>query len=66
MNKQRFSERVSWLREELRQMESVKVDCSRCLNFEIGMKMCRLVDKTVPAEVLPTGCPSWEFDGVPF
>jgi len=41
--------------------------CDTCKNFDLQMRTCALANyQTPPEEVQHTGCPSWDFDLIPF
>ena len=40
--------------------------CVNCLHFQPEGELCGLAGQRPPARDIANGCPSWEFDDIPF
>lgn len=52
------------LRSMLERLERITPSCVNCEHFSQGH--CEKYQQPPPSEVIKTGCPEWEFDGIPF
>lgn len=64
MNRIELQEVLTALRNRVVELDAVRVGCPTCLQWEA--RRCRLADAVPPAEIVQDGCPSWEWDSLPF
>lgn len=66
MKKLELQSKIELYRRELAHLESIQVGCESCDYFSRGL--CDLAQPPMrpPAEIIPVGCPQWEWDHIPF
>jgi hypothetical protein len=52
------------LKDMLQRLDAIAVTCRSCEHF--SNVRCVKYDAVPPPDTIATGCPEWEFDGVPF
>lgn len=62
--KKEFSDRIQTLRQQLKDIESIKTGCQTCKNYK--REICGIAGIAPPPEVVVSGCDAWRWDGVPF
>ena len=65
--KDEIKRRMERLKAEIHYLETMDTGCHTCLNFSDMSGGCRLAaGEKPPAEVIRSGCDSWEYDDIPF
>jgi hypothetical protein len=68
MNRQEREMMIRLHKSELIRLESVNPSCYTCKSFDDSTSHCLLPQPSlpVPINIQPQGCPSWNYDGIPF
>lgn len=67
MNRNELRERIRWLQNDLKHVQSIAPNCTNCESFTNGFNehACKQYGP-VPADFIQVGCDNWNYDEIPF
>lgn len=64
--KKEIASAIAELKQQIHALEDIHTGCQTCTAFSEKTGCARAGGQTPPPEILPIGCPEWEWDEIPF